>query len=338
MSELQSFIQGMPKAELHLHIEGSLEPELRFKLAERNKLSLPYKDIDEMRAGYIFHDLSSFLPVYYDAMSVLRTPQDFYDLAWAYLEKAAAANIRYVEIFFDPQAHTSRGVEFHSVITGLSGALLDARRLLHLRGQLILCILRDHSAEYAMATLMESLPYRDSIIGIGLDSDERDNPPQKFAAVFARARSEGYRLTMHCDVDQLNSTDHIRQCLEVIGVERIDHGVNVLESDELVKEATERGIGFTVCPVSNRYVTGDLKDAQLKEMMARGLKVTVNSDDPAYFAAYLTANLEAVAAAADLAKADLVQLERNAFEISWLSTKAKEELLSELSSYEAKAQ
>ncbi len=237
MSEMESFIQGLPKAELHLHIEGSLEPELRFKLAGRNNLSLPYKDIDEMRAGYIFHDLSSFLPVYYQAMSVLRTPQDFYDLAWAYLEKAAAANIRYVEMFFDPQAHTSRGVEFHAVITGLRGALLDGRRLLGVRGQLIMCILRDHSAEYAMATLLDSLPYKDSIIGIGLDSDERDNPPEKFATVFARARAEGYRLTMHCDVDQLNAVDHIRQCLDVIKVERIDHGVNVLESDELVAEA-----------------------------------------------------------------------------------------------------
>jgi adenosine deaminase len=333
MSEMESFIQGLPKAELHLHIEGSLEPELRFKLAGRNNLSLPYKDIDEMRAGYIFHDLSSFLPVYYDAMSVLRTPQDFYDLAWAYLEKAAAANIRYVEMFFDPQAHTSRGVEFHAVVAGLRGALLDGRRLLGVRGQLIMCILRDHSAEYAMATLLDSLPYKDSIIGIGLDSDERDNPPEKFAAVFARARAEGYRLTMHCDVDQLNAIDHIRQCLDVIKVERIDHGVNVLESDELVAEAAARGIGFTVCPVSNRYVTGNLKDVELKQMLARGLKVTVNSDDPAYFAAYLSSNLETVAASASLTKADLVQLERNAFEISWLSTDAKEGLLSELDSY-----
>ena len=236
MSDMTSFIQGLPKAELHLHIEGSLEPELRFKLAERNNMPLPYSDIEDMRKGYIFHDLSSFLPVYYDAMAVLQTPQDFYDLAWSYLEKAAAANIRYAEIFFDPQAHTSRGVDFPTVISGLRGAILDARRLLGVRAQLIMCILRDQSATYAMATLLESLPYKDSIIGIGLDSDERDNPPEKFTAVFARARAEGYRLTMHCDVDQLDITGHIRQCLDVIGVERIDHGVNVLESDELVAE------------------------------------------------------------------------------------------------------
>ena len=337
MSDTTSFIQGLPKAELHLHIEGTLEPELRFKLAERNGIPLPYRDIVEMRASYVFHDLSSFLPVYYDAMSVLQTPQDFYDLAWAYFEKAASANIRYAEIFFDPQAHTSRGVPFHSVISGLSGALLDARRLLGIRAQLILCILRDHSAEYAMATLLESLPYKDSIIGIGLDSDERADPPEKFAAVFARARSEGYRLTMHCDVDQLDITDHIRQCLEVIGVERIDHGVNVLESEDLVAKAAARGIGFTVCPISNRFVTGSLKDAELKRMLYLGLRVTVNSDDPAYFAAYLTENLEAVADSASLSHLELVQLQRNAFEISWLSTKAKEDLLEELDLYAAKA-
>jgi adenosine deaminase len=333
---MTSFIQGLPKAELHLHIEGSLEPQLRFKLAERNAMALPSRDIDEMRSAYIFHDLSSFLPVYYDAMSVLQKPQDFYDLAWAYFERAASANIRYAEIFFDPQAHTSRGVEFHSVISGLRGAVLDARRLLGVRGQLIMCILRDQSAEYAMATLLESLPYKDSIIGIGLDSDERANPPTKFAAVFARARSEGYRLTMHCDVDQLNSTDHIRQCLEVIGVDRIDHGINILESPELVAEAAQRGIGFTVCPISNRYVTGNLKATELKRMLDLGLKVTVNSDDPAYFAGYLTENLESVASSAALTRAQLVQLEQNAFDIAWLPTETREEFLAELDQYATK--
>jgi adenine deaminase len=330
MPVLTDFVRQLPKAELHLHIEGTLEPELRFRLAERNKISLPYRDVDAMRESYVFHDLSSFLPVYYDAMAVLLRAQDFYDLAWAYLERASSENVRYAEIFFDPQAHTSRGVEFHAVIRGLHGAVLDARRLLGIRAQLIMCILRDHSAAYAMATLMESLPYRDSIVGIGLDSDERGNPPEKFADVFRRAREEGYRLTMHCDVDQQNSTEHIRQCLDIIEVERIDHGVNVLEDESLVEKAAERGIGFTVCPVSNRYVTGDLKANQLREMLGRGLRATVNSDDPAYFAAYVSDNLGAVASAVELGEADLVQLERNAFEVSWLATGAKEELLSEL--------
>lgn len=332
---MTSFIRELPKAELHLHIEGTLEPELRFKLAARNNLSLPYSSVEEMRAGYVFHDLSSFLAVYYDALSVLQTPQDFYDLAWAYLERAAAENVRYAEIFFDPQAHTSRGVDFHTVLSGLRNALLDGRRLLGIRAQLVMCILRDHSAAYGMATLLESLAYRDSIIGIGLDSDEAGNPPAKFAEVFRRAGDEGYRLTMHCDVDQADSTDHIRQCLDVIGVDRIDHGVNVLEDASLVTAAAKRGIGFTVCPVSNRYVTGDLKTVELKQMLERGLKVTVNSDDPAYFGAYVSDNLVAAAAAAGLTQSDLVRLERNALEISWLATDTKEALLGELGRFEA---
>ena len=337
MSEVTSFIRELPKAELHLHIEGTLEPELRFKLAQRNNIALPYSTLEEMRAGYLFHDLPSFLAVYYDAMSVLKTSQDFYDLAWAYLERAHAENVRYAEIFFDPQAHTSRGVAFHTVLSGLRNAVLDGRRLLGIRAQLIMCILRDHSAAYGMATLLESLAYRDLIIGIGLDSDEAGNPPAKFAEVFRRAREEGYRLTMHCDVDQAGSTDHIRQCLDVIGVERIDHGVNVLDDASLVAAAAARGIGFTVCPVSNRYVTGELKAHELRRMLQRGLKVTVNSDDPAYFGAYVTDNLVAAAAAAGLTEPDLVQLERNAFEVSWLGPGAKDALLGELDRFEAAA-
>ena len=334
---LREFVRRLPKAELHLHIEGTLEPELRFELAARNHIALPYRDVEEMRASYVFHDLSSFLPVYYDAMSVLVDAQDFFDLARAYLERAAAENVRYAEIFFDPQAHTSRGVEFHAVISGLRRAVVDARRRLGVRAQLIMCILRDHSAEYAMATLMESLPYKDAIVGIGLDSDERGNPPEKFAAVFRRAREEGYHLTMHCDVDQPDTTSHIRQCLELVDVERIDHGVNVLDEDSLADEARRRGLAFTLCPVSNRYVTGDLKARQLREMLDRGLRPTVNSDDPAYFRAYVTENLLAVAEAAGLGEAELVRLERNAFEAAWLPTAPKEELLAELDRFAAGA-
>lgn len=328
-----SFVEGLPKAELHVHIEGTLEPELRFQLAARNKMELPYADAAEMRARNQFHDLTTFLVGYYQAMEVLRTPQDFYDLAWAYLERAARDNVRYAEIFFDPQAHTSRGVDFHTVVSGLRGAVLDARRLLSIEAQLIMCIVRDQSPEYAMATLMESLPYREWIVGIGLDSDEKGHPPSKFAAVFGRARAEGYRLTMHCDVDQENSTGHIRECLQVIGVERIDHGVNILEDGDLVAEAAGRGIGFTVCPVSNRYVTGDLKAEELKQMLESGLKATVNSDDPAYFSAYVSDNLVAAQRAVGLTDADLVKLERNAFEISWIPTGMKERLIAELEQY-----
>ena len=333
MSSPSEFIQQMPKAELHVHIEGTFEPELRFEIAKRNGVALQYADAAEVRAAYNFHDLTSFLVGYYEAMSVLRTPKDFYDLAWAYLQRAQRENIRYAEIFFDPQAHTSRGVEFHTVLSGLRGAVIDAYRLLGVRAQLIMCILRDQSAEFAMATLLESLPYREWIVAIGLDSDEKGNPPTKFTDVFRRARAEGYRLTMHCDVDQENSSEHIRQCVEVIGVERIDHGVNILEDDDLVAEVARRRLGMTACPVSNRYVTGDLKAHEIKKMLDAGLKVTVNSDDPAYFQAYVSDNLLAAQQAVGLTQNELVQLERNAFEVSWLPSAAKDQLIEELESY-----
>jgi adenosine deaminase len=333
MRDITEFIREMPKAELHLHIEGTLEPELKLTLAERNQVPLTQASADEMRASYAFDDLSSFLVRYYEGMGVLRTADDFFDLAWAYLARANSERVRYAEIFFDPQAHTSRGVPFDTVIGGLRRAVVEARRRFDLRVQLIMCLLRDHSAEFGMATLVQSLPYRDWIAGIGLDSDEKGNPPQKFAEVFRRARAEGYQVTMHCDVDQENSVEHIRQCLEVIGVDRIDHGVNILESAELAAELKRRGLGLTVCPISNRWVTGDLKAAQIKKMLDLGLRVTVNSDDPAYFAGYVTDNLIAAQQAAGLEEADLVQLQRNAIEIAWLPGAARDQLLAEIEKY-----
>ncbi|WP_020665995.1 adenosine deaminase [Amycolatopsis nigrescens] len=333
MTELTEFITGVPKCELHLHIEGTLEPELKFALAARNHLTLPYADAAEMRAAYDFHDLPSFLKIYYEGMAVLLTEQDFYDLAWAYLIKARAQNVRYAEIFFDPQAHTSRGVPFATVLGGLRRAMLDARRLLGLRAELILCFLRDFSAEYAMATLMESLPYKEWIIGVGLDSDEKGNPPVKFAEVFARARAEGYFLTMHCDVDQENSTEHIRQCLDVIGVDRIDHGVNALDDPALQAEIAGRGLGLTVCPISNGYVRGDLGHRAIRRMLDLGILVTVNSDDPAYFSGYVTENLLALHEALPLSLEDVRLLERNAFEIAWLPNAVKDRYLAELAAF-----
>jgi adenine deaminase len=337
MSDLTGFIRAMPKAELHLHIEGTLEPELRLALAQRNGIALPHATAPELRATYTFDSLTSFLVTYYQAMEVLLTADDFYDLAWAYLKRANQDQVRYVEIFFDPQAHTSRGVPFDTVVRGLRRAVLAARRDFDLRAQLIMCILRDHSAEYAMATLMESLPYREWIVGIGLDSDERGHPPVKFARVFQRARAEGYQVTMHCDVDQENSTEHIRQCLDVIGVDRIDHGVNVLDSDELTAEVKRRGLGLTVCPVSNQWVTGDMKAAQLRRLLDAGIRATVNSDDPAYFSAYVADNLVAVQQAADLGREDLLQLQRNAIEIAWLPPAVSDELLAGIDRYAASA-
>jgi adenine deaminase len=329
---MRDFIAGLPKCELHLHIEGTLEPELKFELARRNGLELPYASVEEMRAAYDFDDLPSFLKIYYEGMEVLRTEPDFYDLAMAYLRRAAAQNVRHAEIFFDPQAHTSRGVPFDIVIRGLRRALMDAWDQLGVRAQLIMCFLRDFQAEYAMATLLESLPYREWIAGVGLDSDEKGNPPAKFAAVFARARQEGYLLTMHCDVDQENSIEHIRQAVEEIGVDRIDHGVNILEDPALVARVVEKGIGLTCCPISNGYVTDSTKGGAIRELLGLGVRVTINSDDPAYFAGYVGENLEAL----ELSREELVRVARNAFEISWLPRQVKDGYLAELEEYAAR--
>jgi adenosine deaminase len=335
VGELSSFIEGMPKAELHLHLEGTLEPELKFELAARNAIRLPYGSVEEMRAAYVFDDLPSFLAVYYEGMAVLRTEPDFHDLAMAYFRKARSQNIVYTEVFFDPQAHTERGIPFEAVIDGFHRARQDAMATLGLRAQLIMCFLRDMSAESAMETLERSLPYRDRIIGVGLDSDEKGNPPVKFREVFARARAEGYRLTMHCDVDQEDSLEHIRQCMDEIGVERIDHGVDCLRDDALAYEIRSRGIGLTVCPISNSYVSDGLKAHEIATMLDRGMRVTVNSDDPAYFPGYVNENLEAVQDAVELPRDALVQLERNAFHVAWLPEDERAPYLEALDVYAA---
>jgi len=337
MSELAAFIEGMPKAELHVHLEGTLEPELKFELAARNGLELPYGSVDEMRSAYAFDDLASFLAVYYEGMSVLLTEQDFYDLATAYFRKARSQNVVYAEVFFDPQAHTTRGIPFETVVRGFHHAQQDAESSLGLRSRLIMCFLRDLSAESALETLEQSSPYGDWIVGVGLDSDEQGNPPVKFKDVFDRARREGYRLTMHCDVDQQNSTEHIRQCLDEIRVERIDHGVNALEDSALVREINDRSLGLTLCPISNSYVAGSLKAPELKALLDAGVRATVNSDDPAYFPGYLNENLLAVQGAARLTQDEIVRLARNAFTVSWLSSEEKERYLDALDEYVATA-
>ncbi len=336
MSELASFIEGLPKAELHLHLEGTLEPELKFELAARNGLDLPYGSVDEMRAGYGFNDLASFLLIYYEGMSVLLAERDFYDLAMAYFRKAHSQNVVYAEVFFDPQAHTARGVPFAAVIEGFHRAQQDAEASLGLRSQLIMCFLRDLTAESAMETLEESLPYGDWIVGVGLDSDEKNNPPVKFKDVFARARKEGYRLTMHCDVDQENSVEHIWQCLNEIRVERVDHGVNALEDEALIKEINSRRLGLTVCPISNSYVTDGLKASEIKSMLDEGVRATINSDDPAYFSGYMNENLIAVLGAVQLTQDEIMQLARNAFTVSWLGEEHRDRYLDALDEYAAK--
>jgi adenosine deaminase len=331
--ELSEFVAGVPKCELHVHLEGTLEPELKLALAERNEVDIGQRTVEEVRAAYRFDSLASFLAVYYPAMQVLVTEQDFYELAHAYLVRAAAQNVRYAEMFFDPQVHMGRGVPFETVVRGFHRALQDAERDVGVAGALIMCIVRDLPAESAMEALEAALPLKDLILGLGLDSDERGNPPIKFAEVFAKGRAEGLHLTMHCDVDQENTTEHIRQALEDIRVERLDHGTNVVEDPQLLQVVRERGIGLTCCPISNGFVTHDMKAPVIARLLRDGVRVTVNSDDPAYFGGYVAENLLALARAADLTPAELVQLERNAFEIAWLPDERRAGYLAELADY-----
>jgi len=325
MTAADAFIAGLPKAELHLHIEGTLERSLCAQLAVRNGIAVPNVPP--------FHDLTSFLVGYYASMQVLNVEADFYDLAMAYFRRARAQNVVYAEVFFDPQAHTGRGVPFADLIGGLDRARRDAFDQLGLRAQLIMCFLRDLTAESALETLHQSLPHADKIVGVGLDSDEWGNPPLKFAAVFARARAEGYRLTMHCDVDQEDAVGHIWQCLDEIGVERIDHGVNCLDDPALVARLAADRIGLTVCPVSNRWVTDGTKVRELAAMLDASLLATVNSDDPAYFEAYVNENFAAVATEGGLTTAQLAQLARNSFEIAWLPAAERAAYLTLIDSY-----
>jgi len=332
-SDMGDFIAAMPKSEHHVHLEGTLEADLKFTLAKRNKIALPYADAAALRRSYVFHDLPSFLAVYYEGTSVLITEQDFYDLCTAYLTRAAAQNVLYTEMFFDPQQHTKRGIAFATIMHGLTRAQADAKRTLGIDSQLIMCFLRDLSADSAMATLEASLPFKEHIVGVGLDSDEKNNPPVKFAAVFARARAEGFRLTMHCDINQIDTQAHIRQAMEVIGVERIDHGGNVLQNPSLVAEARRRGIGFTVCPCYGGWLrepAGGRRNI-VRGMLDAGLKVTVNSDDPAYFRSnYVAEALDIAQGDASLSKRELITISRNGFDISWIGAAQKRRYLDAL--------
>ncbi len=333
--ELISFIEGMPKCELHVHLEGTLAPDLKLALAQRNGIDIGQSTVEEVVASYQFDSLTSFLGVYYPAMNVLQHEEDFFDLTWAYLAKAASQQVRYAEMFFDPQAHTSRGVPFPTIVRGIRRAMITAEAQLGIRSGLIMCFLRDLTVDFAMATLMDALPYKADIIGVGLDSDERGNPPSKFADVFARARAEGFLLTMHCDIDQQSSIEHIRQVIEDIGVDRIDHGTNIVENPALVAVARAKGLGLTCCPVSNSFVTNDMKATEIVSLLRDGVKVTVNSDDPAYFQGYMTENFLALAAHAGLGKDELVQLSANAFQVAWLTHHARQGFLAELADYAA---
>lgn len=330
---MQSFIENMPKAELHVHLEGTLEPELSFALARKNNIELGYETPEELIAAYDFYDLPSFLTIYYGAMKVLRDEADFYQLTWNYLSKAYSQNTVYVELFFDPQAHTSRGVEFSVIMHGIRAAQEDAEAKLGIKSQLIMCFLRDMSAESAMEHLLMAEPYREWLVGVGLDSDEKNNPPIKFAAVFKKAREMGLKLTMHCDVNQQNTLVHIGQCLDDIVVDRIDHGVNSLESDELCEAIKAKGLGLTVCPVSNRFVVQSLTSNEIRTMLDKGMLATINSDDPAYFRAYLNENLVELQREGNFSSEEIATLVGNAFRVAWLSDSEKIAYLTQLGDY-----
>lgn len=328
----KEFVQGLPKAELHVHIEGTLEPELKLKLAQRNHVDIGQSTIQEVKNSYKFTDLASFLAVYYPAMNVLETEQDFYDLAMDYLHRAAKNNVRHVEIFFDPQAHTSRNIPFETVINGLYKATVDARAL-NIDARLIMCFLRDYSRESARKTLEESLKYQDKFIGIGLDSDEHNNPPMKFFNQFTDATTHNLHITAHADIEQKNSIEHIRELLEVIGTERIDHGTNIVEDPDLVEYAAKNEIGFTACPLSNSFVSPEMKGKEILELLNKGVKVSIHSDDPAYFGGYISDNYYALAKNFDLNKDQIVQLAKNSFETSWISNEQKALYLKQIDDY-----
>jgi adenine deaminase len=329
----KTFIQGMPKAELHIHIEGSLEPELMFALAERNRVALRYASAEEVRRAYDFSDLQSFLDVYYEATQVLLHEQDFYDLTRAYLRKAAAQNVRRAEVFFDPQAHTGRGVSFETVITGIRRAMLDAERQLGISSALILCFLRHLSAEEAKETLHCSLLYREWIVGVGLDSSEVGNPPEEFKAVFDEAREHGLLTVAHAGEE--GPPEYIWQALDDLKVSRIDHGVRCVEDPKLVERLREEQIPLTVCPLSNvrLHVFDTIRDHNLKRMLDLGLCVTVNSDDPAYFGGYVDENLQAVQEGLHVTRDGIYRLAKNSFQASFLDQGEKQRLSNELDDY-----
>jgi len=332
--QLRHMLQAMPKAELHIHIEGSLEPELIFELAQRNGVTLPYPSVEALRQAYAFTDLQSFLDIYYAGASVLLTEQDFYDMTMAYLRRAAADNVRHAEIFFDPQTHTARGVPFKTVIDGIWRACQEGP----VSASLIMCFLRHLSEDEALATLDEALPYRDKIIGVGLDSSEVGHPPEKFARVFARARDLGLRLVAHAGEE--GPPAYIESALDVLHVDRIDHGVRCLEDPALVERLARERMALTVCPLSNikLRVFDVMGESNLRRLLDAGLVATVNSDDPAYFGGYVNENYLAAFDALPLDAGHARQLARNSFAAAFLEPAQKQAYLDEVDAFFAAAQ
>ena len=330
---MEAFIRGIPKAELHIHIEGALEPELMVQLAEKNGICLPFESVADIRRTYDFKDLQSFLDIYYQGVQVLLDEEDFYQLTWSYLQKAADQNVRHTELFFDPQAHTSRGIEFEIVLQGIHQALVDARPHLGVSSKLIMCFLRHLSVTNAMATLQKALPFKDWIAAVGLDSSERGYPPGKFAPVFDEARRRGFKAVAHAGEE--GPAEYIWQALKLLKVERIDHGVRCVEDPRLVNYLVKQHIPLTVCPLSNVKlgVFADMQQHNLKQMLNLGLSVTVNSDDPAYFGGYIVENFRALQEAFGLDHQDIYRLVRNSFQASFLDPAENKEYGDELNEF-----
>jgi adenosine deaminase len=327
---IEDLIRTIPKAELHIHIEGSLEPELIFDIARRNAIALRYKSVKDLRRAYQFKNLQSFLDIYYEGASVLRHERDFYDMTMAYLRHAVADNVRHAEIFFDPQTHTAREIDFETVLNGITRALRDGEREFGITSKLIMCFLRHLSAASAMQTLEEAIPFKDRIAAVGLDSGEAGNPPSKFAEAFAQARSEGFLAVAHAGEE--GPPSYIREAIDLLQVARIDHGVRCVEDPALVDELAAKKIPLTVCPLSNvkLRVFDKMKDHPLKALLARGVKVTINSDDPAYFGGYVADNYLAAQRALDLTEDEIRQLARNSFEASFLPAEEKRRYIAEI--------
>lgn len=329
---MKDFIAKLPKAELHLHIEGSLEPELMFKLAQRNNIKLKFSSVEEIRKAYNFHNLQSFLDIYYEGAGVLIKEQDFYDLTWEYLERCKEDNVRHTEIFFDPQTHTDRGIAFEVALNGIHAALKDGEKKLGITSHIIMCFLRHLSEEEAFKTLDMALAHKDKIIGVGLDSSEVGHPPSKFQRVFDKARAAGFKSVAHAGEE--GPPEYIWEALDLLKVERIDHGVRSLEDAKLVDRLKKEQIPLTVCPYSNikLCVFKKLEDHNLRKLLDAGLVATINADDPAYFGGYLGENFVGTQAALDLSKDELKLLAKNSFKASFIDEATKEKFYKEIDS------
>lgn len=330
---MDSFIKHLPKVELHLHIEGTLEPELMFQLAKRNNVSIPFDNPDQVRDAYQFHNLQSFLDIYYQGANVLIHEQDFYDLTWAYLLKCQQDNVVHTEIFFDPQTHTERGIAFEVIIGGITQALNLAEQELGISSQLIMCFLRHLDEDSAFETLKQALPYKDKIIAVGLDSSEKGNPPEKFKHVFQEAINQGFLTVAHAGEE--GPAQNISDALSLLGITRIDHGVRCVEDEDLMEQLIAKRTPLTVCPLSNTKlkVFDTMQEHNIVELLRKGLCVTINSDDPAYFGGYMNDNFLAVANAHPLTKNELAQFSINAVEASFISPHAKEDLIAQVRQY-----